>query len=137
MLGGTAMAQNTQKSKPLGFWLLLLGIILVLCAAAILVMYLTRQPGTYVRISQDGEVTHVFPIDEDRTVPYDTVSGGHNVVVIADGRVSVTEANCPDQVCVRHAPIQTTGDTPIVCLPNRLVVEIIGPADPNQPDSVS
>ena len=126
-----------KKTVPLRLWLILLAGILVLCVAAILVMHVTRQPGAYVRISQDGEVVHKFPLNEDRTIPYDTVSGGHNVVTISGGQVTVSEANCPDQICVRHAPIQTTGDTPIVCLPNRLVVEIIGPADPNQPDTVS
>ena len=131
------MAQENKKNVPLRLWLLLLGVILLLSVAAILVMYFTRQPGAYVRISQDGEVVHKFPLDEDRTIPYDTVSGGHNVVVIAEGQVSVTEANCPDQICVHHVPLSDAGGTPIVCLPNRLVVEIIGPADPNQPDTVS
>ena len=131
------MARDTQKTKPLGFWLALLGIILALCAAAILILHFTRQQGAYVRVSQDGEVTHVFPLEEDRTATYDTVSGGHNIVVIANGQVEVTEANCPDQICVRHAPIHDTGGTPIVCLPNRLVVEIVGPSDPGQIDWVS
>ena len=131
------MAQEKPKSVPLRLWLLLLGIILVLAVAAIIVMQFTRQPGTYVRISQDGEVVHKFPLDEDRTVPYDTAAGGHNVVVISDGWVEVTEANCPDQICVHHVPLSDTGGTPIVCLPNRLVVEVVGASDPGQIDWIS
>ena len=131
------MAQENKKTVSLRLWLLLIAVILVLCAAAILILQLTRQEGSYVRISQDGEVVHKFPLDEDRTIPYDTVSGGHNVVVISGGQVEVTEANCPDQICVRHVPLSDAGGTPIVCLPNRLVVEVVGPSDSSQIDWVS
>ena len=131
------MAQENKKSVPLRLWLLLLGVILVLCVAAILIMRFTRQPGAYVRISQDGEVVHKFPLDEDRTIPYDTVSGGHNVVTISGGQVTVSEANCPDQICVHHVPLSDTGGTPIVCLPNRLVVEVVGASDSSQIDWIT
>ena len=47
----------------------------------------------------------------------------YNVVEIKDGKVSVTEASCKNQVCVRHGAISRSGES-IVCLPNRLVVRI-------------
>ena len=47
----------------------------------------------------------------------------YNIVEIKDGKVSVTEASCKNQVCVRHGAISRSGES-IVCLPNRLVVRI-------------
>ena len=56
---------------------------------------------------------------------------------IKDGKVSVTEASCPDKVCVNHGSTDQTAD-PIVCLPNKLVVRVLAPGDdPNQLDGVS
>lgn len=59
---------------------------------------------------------------ESADVKYDY----YNVVKISGGEVSVTEASCKNQVCVKHGSISHTGET-IVCLPNRLVVRIIDP----------
>ena len=48
-------------------------------------------------------------------------------VEIKDGKVAVTEADCPDKICVRHGPTDQTAD-PIVCLPHTLVVQVLAPA---------
>ena len=37
----------------------------------------------------------------------------------------MTDANCPDKYCVHQNPIHSAGEV-IVCLPNKLVVEITG-----------
>jgi hypothetical protein len=47
----------------------------------------------------------------------------YNIVEIKDGMVTVTEASCRNQVCVKHSPVSRSGES-IVCLPNRLVVRI-------------
>ena len=57
--------------------------------------------------------------DDPASAQYDY----YNVVEIKDGKVSVTEASCKNQVCVRHGAISRSGES-IVCLPNRLVVRI-------------
>lgn len=47
----------------------------------------------------------------------------YNIVEIKNGMVSVIEASCRNQICVKHSPISRSGES-IVCLPNRLVVRI-------------
>ena len=47
----------------------------------------------------------------------------YNTVEIKDGKVSVSEASCKNQICVKHSSISHSGES-IVCLPNRLVVRI-------------
>ena len=51
--------------------------------------------------------------------------GRVNTVEIKDHSIRVTEADCPDKICVRTAAIEAgKSSAPIVCLPNRLVIEM-------------
>ena len=50
---------------------------------------------------------------------------GHNTVHVEPGRISVTEADCPDGICVAQGAIDK-GGVPIVCMPHHLVVKIEG-----------
>ena len=95
-----------------------------------------------VIIESGGGLYATYPLFEDRTLvvpapkqskvdapaadPGDAAASQYdyyNVVEIKDGKVSVTEASCKNQVCVRHGAISRSGES-IVCLPNRLVVRI-------------
>ena len=49
--------------------------------------------------------------------------GSYNILRIRDGKAEITEASCPDKICVKHRPVHGQGES-LVCLPNRLVVEI-------------
>lgn len=50
---------------------------------------------------------------------------GFNLIEIGDERVRVKEADCPDKLDVKKGFISNIGET-IVCLPNKLIVEIKG-----------
>ena len=79
--------------------------------------------GDKVRISLDGEIYGVYPLGEDREI--DVTEDGHtNHITIKDGQVSLSYSTCRNQVCVNTGAISETKDA-IVCLPNRVVVEII------------
>ncbi len=53
---------------------------------------------------------------------------GTCILTIKDGKADMTYADCPNQICVHHAAIMNVGET-IVCLPNRVVVEVGGAED--------
>ncbi len=95
-----------------------------------------------VIIESGGDLYARYPLSEDRTVvvpapkqisvdapaadPDESASAQYdyyNVVIISGSKVSVTEASCKNQVCVKHGAISRPGES-IVCLPNRLVVRI-------------
>ena len=79
--------------------------------------------GDKVLISLDGEIYGVYPLGEDREI--DVTEDGHtNHITIKDGQVSMSYSTCRNQVCVNTGAISETKDA-IVCLPNRVVVEII------------
>lgn len=106
------------------FWYAILGGLAILSLGAFLLIQSAKQTGDRVELYQDGVLIQTLPLDKDATVHITAKNGGENVVTIKDGSVQVTEATCPDQVCVRHGPTHETAD-PIVCLPNRLVVKVI------------
>lgn len=115
--------------KKTGFWILLI-VLLAAAAVAALLLYPNLQgDGAMVRIRQDQEELYLLPLDEDNSVTIHSPSGGYNVVVIENSLVRMEQADCPDQTCVRHAPTDQTND-PIVCLPHRLEVSVLGGGNP-------
>lgn len=97
-------------------------ILAILAAAGILwlcVSFLQKDRGAALTISMDGQVYGRYALDTDREIPIDDT----NICHIEAGAVSMTWADCPDQVCVHSAKISQMGQT-IICLPNRVVLEI-------------
>lgn len=80
--------------------------------------------GEKVLITADGRDYGVYSLSEDRTIDV-TLDGHTNHITIKDGVVSMTYSTCKNQVCVNTGAISQTRDA-IVCLPNKIVVEIIG-----------
>ncbi len=87
-----------------------------------------------VVITLDGSLYKTLPLFEDLelTVPSEN---GINIVIIKDGSVWVSDADCPNQIGVDHNPISKKGEQ-IVCLPHKVVLEIISGED-SEIDSIS
>ena len=102
--------------------LLILGALL-LAAALLFVLRLTRRTGGEAVVSIGGAEYCRLPltIDAELTLPCG------NTVTVRGGAVCVSDADCPDRVCVRTGWVRADGET-IVCLPHRLVVEVAGGA---------
>ena len=75
-------------------------------------------------IVSDGQVLYRVDLHLDNTFPITTSAGGSNTVTVKDGKIAVTEANCPDHYCMERGFCNS--GSPIVCLPNRLVIEFSG-----------
>ena len=105
---------------------ILIAALLMLGGALALFLLFTRQMGGRVLVQVDGETVMELPLSEDtRTVLGE--DGHSNTLVVENGAVRVVEADCPDQVCVRHGAVRYAGES-IVCLPHRLIVTIEGGA---------
>ena len=81
-----------------------------------------EAPAAVVTI--DGIEYGTYPLDEDRVERIDIGDGEYNILEIKDGEAFMSEASCPDQICVLHSHIRYTGES-IVCLPHKVLVEII------------
>ena len=89
----------------------------------------------HVVISADGEVVHEMELKNDHTREvYEYVDDhGHENTIVREGQiVYMADANCIDLLCVQQGEITEVGET-IVCLPNRVLVEIT--SDAASPDS--
>lgn len=64
-----------------------------------------------------------FPLNQNITERIELPDGSYNILMIQDGKADVTEASCPDGICVNHRAVSRQNET-IVCLPNKVVVEI-------------
>lgn len=80
----------------------------------------TNKPEAVVYL--DGVEQGRYPLSEDTTVEI-RQGVGWNILQIQDGKADITEASCPDKVCVNHRPVHGQGES-LVCLPNKMVVEI-------------
>lgn len=92
----------------------------VLLAALLLWLGLNiGQRGDYgsIEITVDGEIYGTYSLAEDQTIAI----GDTNVCEISGGKVKMTEADCPDHLCMKQHAIGSSGGT-IVCLPNKVVI---------------
>ena len=80
--------------------------------------------GTDVKITLDGDTYGIYSLFEDKTIKIEH-EGHTNIVIIEGGTVRMESSTCKNQICVEHGRISLIGDS-IVCLPNRVVVEIEG-----------
>lgn len=96
--------------------------LLLLAGGTALVLRLGREAGGVAVVRVDGQETERHPLAVDGVFP---LNGGTNILVIEDGEAWLSEADCPDLLCVKQGKVRYTGQT-ITCLPNRLTVTVEG-----------
>lgn len=101
---------------------IVLGAVLIIAAVIFGALQLGGHGGSRVVIEEDGRTVAALPLQRDATYRAEC-AGGYNTIVIKDGTVCVSEADCPDKICVHHRKISREGES-IICLPHRLVVSI-------------
>ena len=88
-----------------------------------------------VVISVAGSDYGTYDLNQDQEI--DIERGEHfNKVIIKNGTAQISEANCHNQLCVHQGSIQKVNQR-IICLPNRVMVEIIGVPEGGEPDVVT
>lgn len=96
----------------------------------------TNYDNRYVKISIDGELYKKYSLDNalDEIITIET-SEGSNVIHIENNSVHMIESTCPDKICIKQGIIDSPGEI-IVCLPNKLTIEITGEVE-SGPDAIS
>ena len=105
--------------------LVLIGGLLAVAAVLFLVLSQRSTDGRTVKVEVDGGTVVALPLAVDTTYVIEGANGERNTLVISGGKATVTEATCPDGVCVRHRAIDKAGQS-ILCLPNKVVVRVDG-----------
>ncbi len=104
--------------------LILIGILL-LAASALFFLFKEKQAGkegASAVVTVDGTEIARYPLNRNGTF---VLNGGSNTLIVENGEAWISEANCPDKLCMGFGKISKNGEI-IVCLPNRLIVVIEG-----------
>jgi len=99
--------------------LLILALLLV-AGAALLIYRSQREVGGQVSVHINGEKVATYPLSIDAVYE---LNNGTNTLVIRDGKACISEADCPDKICVNVGWVCYNGQT-ITCLPNKLTVTV-------------
>ena len=139
------MKQANQTTKPTAHGggrkfrndLIFIAAVLALVAVGAAALFLLRGEGSTVQVEVNGTVTGTYPLSVDREVEIITGENREerNLLVIKDGKATVTFATCPDGICAAHKPISSEGES-IVGLPHKVVITVIGGSG-EEPDVIA
>ena len=95
-------------------------------AVAVFFLFLpAKAPAQVAEVYQDGALLTRLPLSQNATF---RVEGAYtNVITVRDGRVAVTESDCPGGDCKACAWLSSAGS--IVCLPNGVEIRLSGGTD--------
>ncbi len=114
--------------------------ILLIAAFTIAAFSAEKRPGKTFEVISFGKTIATLPLEEDAEYLY-TVHGGEgslvrvmldeyygafengNLIRVADGKVYVAEADCPDHTCMLMGRIDS-GE--ILCMPHGLTIKVTG-----------
>ncbi len=122
------MKRGTMEQKERKKYIRDLILVGALLIAALLVLLVIRnrqerETGTDAVVTVrtvDGD--EVYPLNKDGVF---SLNGGTNTLVIENGEAWVSEANCPDKVCMGMGKISKNGEF-IACLPNQVIIVVEG-----------
>ncbi len=121
--------KNTSSVKKSKFRndFILAAVIVIIAVAVLLFINGTKVKGNSVVVKINGVVTQSYPLSENSEFEIKTGKNNENinVVIVENEKVRVVKADCPDGICKEYRPISYVGQT-IVCLPHKVVIEIVG-----------
>lgn len=105
--------------------------------SGIVVFYMqsSNSSSAIVKISAKGKLYKTLLLNSVQSIEVKT-DLGTNIVEIDSGKVRIKKSDCANQICVKEGWIKKSGQS-IVCLPHKLVVEIVSGKAQAGPDSIS
>lgn len=107
---------NLQKKD----WVLIVIIVFVAGLAFLLHEFIGGTGAGCVTVKVEGEIEGVYSLSRDQEIE---INGGTNILKIRNGSADMTEADCPDKLCVNQKAVSKNGES-IICLPNKVVVTV-------------
>jgi hypothetical protein len=120
---------SSRRAHPLGRWWAPGDIVIVLLVTGLSAFLIfagvagANGGALQVRVIVNGKEARVLPLDADKTFTIDGFQG-QSQVEISGSQVRMVDSACPDKLCVRAGWISRPGES-IICLPNRVVLEIM------------
>ena len=108
--------------------------VFLLIAGIIYLFTRNGEVGNQVRITLDGKEYGTYSLTENREIPVQS-EYGCNIVQIKDGMVFMKDADCPDKYCI-HQGKTARKNKSIVCLPHKLMVEVVEASKDKSADGI-
>ncbi len=128
------MKFNNENQIKLKKWDLYLVLIILLGALCAFLFLWNRESGSRVVVYVDGQEVAQYSLTDSRELILAPQTDSHNVLVIENGKCYISDADCPDQICVKQGEISKNGQT-ITCLPHKLVI-MVASEEPSEVDAV-
>ena len=123
------VCKAASSRKLYGRAIVLSAVVFLLCVLSLLWILFPHRQATGTKLAyiyQNGEPVQTINLSAI-TAPYsltlDSKDGGFNTLEIRPGSIGITDADCPDRLCVKMG-FADTSLLPIICLPHGLVIEI-------------
>ena len=106
-------------------FIFIIGTIFSISIILSLILFMAPNKGTIANIYEDGVCIKSIDLSKVTKGYEITLENEHgtNIITVEKDRISITEANCPDKVCVDQGWISNT-TAPIVCLPHKVVIKL-------------
>lgn len=120
-----------KQIRPVHIVMIIVSVVFIAALAGTVVMFSGNSRGRKAVITQNGNVLYEIELDrvsEPYSIRIDGEGGCYNIIEVRNGEIGVSEASCPDKVCVNMGYI-SDGLLPVTCLPNRVVIKIEGGND--------
>lgn len=105
---------------------LIIIVILLIISLTGFLLFRSNGQGTKVEIKIAQKLYGTYDLSLDQEIIIMGEDGPPLITCfINDGKIQVISSNCPDKICIEDGAIKLSGQT-IVCLPNQIVIKIIG-----------
>lgn len=119
--------KSAMKHKKTAWILSALILLLFVVCVSMLYFRTTHRDSMTAEIYLDGELIRQIDLSTVTSEYQFTVrdsSGGSNTITVRPGAIGITQADCPDKLCV-HQGFMQDDLLPIVCLPHHLVIRVV------------
>ena len=101
-------------------WILIFSLLAAVCLALTLLFFCSGEEKNTALVYSDGELVARIELTKDGEYRIEC-GNDWNLLSVKGGKISVTDASCPTHDCISAG--RRNHGAPIVCLPNRLVIE--------------
>lgn len=115
--------------------LIIVAFIIVLAVTTLIFMLPKSYDENILEIYLDGELIQSVELVEGEYQTIEIDETAQNTIEIDGLQVRIIEATCYDSVCVNTGYISKAGEV-IVCMPNKLLLKIVGDESENIYDAV-
>lgn len=134
------MDKKKKLSQIIGAFI---GGLVLVCGVILYIQMTGNDAGKYAYIYQDGVLIREIDLTENKeayefTIEYSSdTESGFNTILVNNGKIGISDADCPDKTCQHMGMISST-HFPITCLPHKLVIQIIDDAPEKEaPDTIT